>query len=257
MASFEGKSVIVTGGASGIGKATALLLAQRGCKVMVADLNEEGCQQTVKEIESVGGQAKWFRTDVSSEKNVRDLVNETVSQFGRLDGAANVAGVGTLYKPLDQFTLEEWEHVIRINLTGSFLFLKYTVPAILKSGGGSVVLVASHAASIGFAYAGEYSASKAGVLGLVRSASAEYAKRGVRINGVLPGTTDTPLAKSVTDENTRNALIAAQPNGRIAEPDEIGNAIRWLLSDEASFITGVSMNVDGGLLSGVPIPDAS
>ena len=118
-------------------------------------------------------------------------------------------------------------------------------------------IFASIAASIGFAYAGEYSASKAGVLGLVRSASAEYAKRGVRINGVLPGTTDTPLAKSVTDENTRNALIATQPNGRIAEPAEIGNAIRWLLSDEASFITGVSMNVDGGLLSGVPILDAS
>jgi NAD(P)-dependent dehydrogenase (short-subunit alcohol dehydrogenase family) len=247
MKSLKGKSVIVTGGASGIGRSAALLLAEVGCLLTIADLNELGCEETVATIKAQGGQAQWIRTDVSSEVDAKILVDRAVASYGHLYGACNAAGVAAASKPLCELTVEQWYRVIGINLTAPFLCLKYQIPAVLAAGGGSIVIVSSTASLKGFPLAAEYCASKAGVLGLVRSASCEYAGKGVRVNAVLPGATRTPMFAAAMNENgLEDYLAASHPIGRFAEPQEIAAAIRWLISDEASFVTGSAMAVDGG-----------
>jgi 2,5-dichloro-2,5-cyclohexadiene-1,4-diol dehydrogenase 1 len=250
MKDLKGKSVIVTGGASGIGRSAALLLAESGCRVTVADVNESGCAETVATITSDGGEAQWIRADVSSEADVKALVDCAIKSYGNLHGACNAAGVAAASKPLCELTKEEWYRVIDINLTSAFYCLKLQIPAILAAGGGSVVIVASTAAIAGVPLAAEYCAAKAGVLGLVRSASAEYARKGVRVNAVLPGATRTPMFEAAMKDNGLEEYFAAShPIGRFAQPREIATAIRWLLSDEASFVTGLPMAVDGGYTS--------
>tara|TARA_A100001391_G_scaffold205379_1_gene205556 strand:- start:7212 stop:8030 length:819 start_codon:yes stop_codon:yes gene_type:complete len=244
---LEGKSVIVTGGASGIGRSTAILLAEAGCLVTVADQNEAGCAETVALIEASGGTAQWLKCDVTKETEVIALVDLAVSRFGGLHGAANAAGIVGASIAIDDMPLEEWTRVISINLNAQFLCLKYQARAILNSGGGSIVIVASTSSMIGFPLTSAYCASKAGVMGLVRSASCEYSKRGVRINAVLPGATLTPMFDgAMTASGLEEYVAASHPIGRFARPDEIGNAIRWLISDEASYVTGSGMAVDGG-----------
>ncbi|API58725.1 hypothetical protein BSL82_04860 [Tardibacter chloracetimidivorans] len=244
---LNGKSVIVTGGASGIGRSTALLLAEAGALITVADRNEAGCTETVEMIGAKGGVAQSCGIDVTSESAVRDLVQLAVSRFGGLHGAANAAGIVGSSIAIEDMPLEEWSRVISINLTAQFLCLKYQARAMLDTGGGSIVMVSSTASMIGFPLTSAYCASKAGVLGLVRSASCEYSKRGVRVNALLPGATRTPMFEgAMAASGLEDYVAATHPIGRFAEPDEIGRAIRWLISDEASYVTGSAMAVDGG-----------
>lgn len=245
---IRGKSYIVTGAGSGIGQATAFLLAEAGASVTVADLDEATARKTGVQIESRGGRALAVRANVASEADVRAMVESTVEEFGRLDGLCNAAGVSSAVKTIDDLSLDEFNRNLEVNLAGSFLCVKYAARAILNSGsGGSIVLVASTAAILGFAQASEYCSSKAGILGLTRSASCEYAPKGVRVNAVLPGSTKTPMfLDSMKGHGIEEYLLSTHPIGRFAEPSEIGTAIRFLMSDEASFMTGAVVPVDGG-----------
>jgi NAD(P)-dependent dehydrogenase (short-subunit alcohol dehydrogenase family) len=247
MAGLDGKSIIVTGGGSGIGEAVALLLGEAGCKVIVADLGREAGDRVAAAITAAGGTALSVRTDVSSETDVKALVDAAVTAYGRLDGACNAAGVPQRGKPMHEVTLDEWDFVHSVNLRGLFLCNKYQVAAMLESG-GAIVNIASTAASVGFPNGAEYCASKAGVMGLVRGSAIDYATRGIRINAVLPGGTLTPMLKGAMalDPGLEPALAAVHPMNRFGQPVEIAAAARWLLSDEASFVTGAAFAIDGG-----------
>jgi NAD(P)-dependent dehydrogenase (short-subunit alcohol dehydrogenase family) len=243
--SFTGKVALVTGGASGIGRAVALALAAAGARVMVSDVNTNGGQETVGLI---GENAAFYPCDVSQAEQVEALVAETVSSFGRLDYAVNNAGVGGVMTPVDRQDEATWDMTINVNLKGVWLCMKYEIPAMLANGGGAVVNVASAAGLIGFRYNAPYAASKHGVVGLTRSAALEYANKGIRVNAVCPGFTDTPMVDDmkVLNPNMAEATIKAIPMRRLGEPDEIAQAILWLCSDASSFITGHALAVDGG-----------
>ncbi len=245
---LKGKSIIVTGGASGIGRATAVLLGEAGCNVTIADLKPELGEAVVKEVCAAGGDARYIRTDVTSEDDARRMVDVAVSAFGRLDGACNAAGLQSCSKLVHEMSVEEWDRRIEVNLRGLFLCNKYEIAAMLKGNGGSIVNIASSGALAAFPRGCDYCAAKAGVAGFCRAAALDYATSGIRINAVLPGGTLTPLLKEAmeTDPGLEPAIAAVHPMNRFAQPNEIGAAIRWLLSDEASFVTGISMPVDGG-----------
>lgn len=246
MADFTGRTIIVTGGASGMGFATADLLAQAGANVVLADLNEQASHDAAEKLG--GGRVIGVRADVSVEDDVKAMVATAVGSFGKLDGACNAAGVPQTGKMLHEVTPEDWDRCHRVNLRGTFLCNKYQIAAMLETGGGAIVNVVSTAAMVGFPNGGEYCASKAGVLGLVRGAAIDYATKGIRINAVLPGATDTPMLSGAfaNDPGLEAALAAVHPMGRLGKPTEIAAAVRWLLSDEASFVTGASYAVDGG-----------
>jgi 2,5-dichloro-2,5-cyclohexadiene-1,4-diol dehydrogenase 1 len=245
-------SAIVTGGASGIGRATALLLGEAGYAVTVSDLNADSAARTAAQIVESGGRAQSVGVDVRVESQVAAMVEIAVAQFGRLDAAANCAGYPQHSRLLHELSLEEWHACTETNLTGVFLCMKHQIPAMLSSGGGAIVVVSSTAATRGFPRASEYAASKGGLLPLVRCAAYEYGKQGIRINCVLPGGTDTPMLRGKIDDTPGlEQMIAGQHLlGRFAQPGELGAAIRWLLSDEASFITGAIIPVDGGQTAG-------
>ncbi len=247
---MQSKSVIVTGGGSGIGRVSAQMLAQAGHRITIGDLNEDGCAQTVELIEQAGGTVQWIRTDVSVEDDVRAMVNSAVTSYDGLHGACNGAALVSASTPLVDLSLDTWNRQLSVNLTGQFLCVKHQVPAMLASGGGSIVIIGSTASLLGFPNSSDYCTAKAGLLGLVRSASCEYAAKGVRVNAVLPSATATPmLEKVIEDEEIKASLAGVHPIGRFGEPAEIGAAIRWLISDEASFVTGSAMTVDGGATS--------
>lgn len=248
MRGLEGKSVIVTGGGSGIGRAAALLLAESGCKVTVADRSEDAARSVTAEIEAKGGTAQAIRADISEEAQVRAMVEAAVSAYGGLQGAVNAAGVPQVGKLAHEVTLEEWDRCHGVNLRGLFLCNKYEIIAMLASGGGSIVHIASTAANVGFPNGAEYCASKAGVLGLVRGSAIDYATKGIRINAVLPGGTLTPMLRAAMDNDPglEPALAAVHPMNRFGQPEEIAAAARFLISDEASFVTGAAYAVDGG-----------
>ena len=248
MQGLAGKSIVVTGGASGIGRAVSELLGEAGCHVTIGDLDHDAGAAVVEKITASGGTANFVRTDVADEIAVRTMVDAAVAAYGRLDGACNAAGVAQRGKLLHEVTVEEWDRCHAINLRGLFLCNKYQVGALLRTGGGSIVNIASTAAMVGFPNGSEYCASKAGVMGLVRGGAIDYATRGIRINAVLPGGTLTPMleAAMANDPGLEPALAAVHPMNRFGQPREIGAAVRWLLSDEASFVTGTSFAVDGG-----------
>lgn len=246
--SFEDKSVIVTGAGSGIGAEIAKKLAAAGCKVTVADMNKAGGESVTEGIKSAGGQAQFVHTDVSDEDSVKSLVEAATGAYGRLHGACNAAGISQRGKIMHELSLAEWDRCHGINLRGLFLCNKYEVLAMLDSGGGSIVNIASTVSVVGVQNAVEYCSSKAGVLGLVRGAAIDYATKGIRINAVLPGVTATPMLKSATEQDPglEKALTDVLPMKRFGQPSEIAAAAFWLLSDEASFVTGTSIAVDGG-----------
>lgn len=248
MLGLEGKSVIVTGGSSGIGQAVAVLLGDAGCKVIVADREAAGGKATAAQIEKSGGIAHFIQTDVSSEASVRAMVDGAVAKYGRLDGACNAAGIGQRGLPAHEVTLEEWDRCHSINLRGVFLCNKYEITAMLATKGGAIVNIASTAATVGFPNGSEYCASKAGVMGFVRGAAIDYATKNIRINAILPGGTLTPMLKNAMsqDPGLEAALAAVHPMNRFGQPNEIAQAARWLISDEASFVTGAGYAVDGG-----------
>ena len=248
MNGLKGKSVIVTGGGSGIGRAAAVMLAEAGCKVTIADLTSAAGKGVVAEIEKAGGTAQAVVANVAKEEDVRAMVDAAVSAYGGLQGAVNAAGVPQVGKPAHLVSIEEWDRCHGVNLRGLFLCNKYQITAMLAGGGGSIVNIASTAAMVGFPNGAEYCASKAGVMGLVRGAAIDYATKGIRVNAVLPGGTLTPMLKSAmaNDPELEPALAAVHPMNRFGQPGEIAAMARFLISDEASFATGAAYAVDGG-----------
>jgi NAD(P)-dependent dehydrogenase (short-subunit alcohol dehydrogenase family) len=244
---FEGKVAVVTGGASGIGQATARLFAAGGARVVVADIDGDAAAHTAASLADADG----IQVDVTDSAAAAAMVERAIARFGRLDCAVNCAGVSSAYARTPDLAIEDWDRTIAVNLTGVFLCLRAEIPAILESGGGSIVNVASAAGMMGVPGLSAYSASKHGVIGLTKSAALEFARKSLRINAVLPGTVRTPMIEAFAgnDESVLEGMGKMQPIGRMATPEEIAEAIVWLCSDAASFVTGHAMAVDGGALA--------
>jgi NAD(P)-dependent dehydrogenase (short-subunit alcohol dehydrogenase family) len=248
---FAGKVALVTGGGSGLGQAAARLLAGRGARVVVADINESGGAETVQQCIDAGSEAVFVRTDVTIEADVQGAVATAVDRWDRLDAAINNAGINGPTKMIADYTLDEWNTVLAINLTGIFLGLKYEVPQMLAQGGGAIVNTSSGAGLRGFALLPAYVATKHAVLGLTKAAALAYVKEGVRVNAVCPGSTRTPLLEGFMggDPAMEAAMANSAPIGRLARPEEIAEAMVWLLSDAASFMVGHALAVDGGAVA--------
>lgn len=243
---FHNKVAIVTGGSFGIGRATAIAFAAGGAKVVIADWVED--TETLNSIKLAGGDAIFVKCDVSNEADVKMLVDKTIAQYRRLDFAFNNAGVEGQSAPTHECTSENWEKTIGVNLKGVWLCMQYEIPQMLKQGKGAIVNNASIAGLVGFANIPAYVASKHGVIGLTKNAALEYAKLGIRVNVVCPGVIKTPMIDRFTgkDKEVEKQFAGQEPIGRIGQPEEVANAVTWLCSDGASFITGHPMAVDGG-----------
>ncbi|WP_152654961.1 SDR family NAD(P)-dependent oxidoreductase [Oceanobacillus sp. CFH 90083] len=244
---FDEKVVIVTGAASGIGEATAVKFAEQGAKVVLSDMSDKGKERSDK-LNQKGLETTFIKTDVTDEEDVKRLVSETVTKYGRLDVLFANAGIGNSTL-LHELSLEAWQKVIDVNLTGVFLTNKYAIEEMLKQeNGGAIVNNDSIHGFVGKAGVSAYSAAKGGVKLLTQTATAEYAAKGIRVNNVNPGYIETPLLKDAPDE-AKQGLVDLHPIGRLGKPEEVANAVLFLASDEASFITGSSLLVDGGYTS--------
>ncbi|MDJ0867175.1 MAG: glucose 1-dehydrogenase [Myxococcota bacterium] len=239
---------LVSGAASGIGRATALALAREGARVLLADVDAERGEAAAEAVRAAGGEARFQRTDVRDAAQVEAMVAAAVDAFGRLDCAVNNAGVTALGGALPDISLEDWQDTIAINLTGVFLAMKFELPVMQRQGGGAVVNMASGAGLVATPGLAHYCASKHGILGLTKTAALENARTGVRVNAICPGSTDTPMLQGFLERapEARPMILASQPGGRLGTPEEIAEAAVWLCSDRASFVTGESMLVDGG-----------
>ncbi len=242
---LKGRVAIVTGGASGIGRATALLFAREGAKVVIADYNPKGGQETLAMINGEGGEATFIETNVSKPEDVERMVEETIKVYGRLDILFNNAGVGETAK-VTETSLDHWDKVLAINLRGVFLGCKYAIPKMIESGGGSIINNASILAEVGFSQAAAYGASKHGVVGLTKTIALDYAAEGIRANIVCPGFIRTPMVMDGLDEAAREYVVSLHPLGRMGEPEEVAEAVLFLASERSSFITGTCLFVDGG-----------
>lgn len=243
--SFNGRVALVTGAGSGIGAAVAEALARAGAKVAVQDIGLEKAQGVAQAITAAGGQALALGGDVADPAAVETMVNQTVAWGGGLTYLVNNAGIGGPGGPTGDYPLDGWRKVMGINLDGVFYGLRYGIPAIVKSGGGSIVNIASILGNVGFANAPAYVAAKHAVVGLTKAAAIDHAKDGVRVNAIGPAFIDTPLLAGF-DEAARNWLISLHPQGRLGKAEEVATLTTFLLSDQASFITGSYHLVDGG-----------
>lgn len=245
---FEGKVAFVTGGSSGIGRATALAFAVRGASVVVADRSEAGGKETAALIEQAGAQALAVTCDVTSDSDVVAALDATMTRFGRLDHAFNNAGIEQPVAPVHEIGLDEFDRLCAVNLRGVFVCMRLQVPLIQASGGGTIVNTASGAAVMGIKGQAAYCASKFGVVGLTKAAALDYADVGVRINAVCPGIIETPMMDRFSGGTAegRARVIAQEPIGRMGRPEEIADAVMWLSSDASAFVVGHALVVDGG-----------
>jgi NAD(P)-dependent dehydrogenase (short-subunit alcohol dehydrogenase family) len=248
---LRGKVGVVTGGAAGIGRATAEAMVAAGAAVVVADVDAERGEQVAAGLRDGGGRALFAATDVSDDAAAAAMVDLAVTEFGRLDLAFNNAGIEGVPAPTHECTPENWHRVLGINLTGLWSCLRHEIPRMLDGGGGSIVNCSSVAGLVGFATSPAYVASKHGVVGLTKTAALEYATQGIRVNAVCPGVIDTEMIERFTqgDPAAQAALDAMEPVGRMGRPEEIADAVVWLCSDRASFVTGQAVAVDGGFVA--------
>jgi len=253
---LEGKVALVTGGTSGIGRDTAILFAKAGAKVVVAGRREAEGQETVELVRSAGGDGLFVRADVSKASQVEALIKNTVERFGRLDVAFNNAGIEGVWVPIVRQSEADWDRTIEINLKGVWLCLKYEIRQMLKQGdGGAIVNMSSITGLIGTAGAATYSASKHGVIGLTKSAALETARSGIRINAVCPAVIETPMGDRLFGSPAAHKyVLGCHPIGRFGTPLEVAEAVVWMCSDRASFMTGQSLVLDGGFLAGPNSP---
>ena len=249
---FEGKVAVVTGGSSGIGRAAALAFGKAGAKVVVSDVDHKGGEETVRMLKKQGGISTFVKVDVTSAVEVEAMINKLIETYGKLDCAFNNAGtVGMSFVPTAECTEENWDRIMNINLKGVWLCMKYEIPQMMKNGGGTIVNTSSmHGLAAAFSSAA-YGASKHGVIGLTKTAALEYAKVGIRINAVCPGIIRTAMViKQFSGKPKLEAQANdGQPMGRMGTPEEIAEAVLWLCSDAASYVTGHAMVVDGGSLA--------
>jgi len=249
MKNLENKVAIVTGGGSGIGRAIAILYASEGAKIVVSDVDEKGGMETVAQIKANGGQVVFVKADTSKPDESRNVTEVAVATFGGLHIAVNNAGIGGPISMVGEYPIDGWDKVISINLSGVFYGLRYQIPAILSSGGGSIVNMASILGKVGTKGSAAYVAAKHGIIGLTETAALEYADQNIRINSIGPGYILTPLVTKALDAATLNALVGLHPMGRLGTSEEVAELALWLNSDKASFVTGAYYNVDGGYLA--------
>ena len=248
---LEGKVALVTGGSSGIGRSSALAFISEGAKVVIADIDIEGGKETMNLIQEAGGESMFVEVDVSHKSEVEEMVRQAIETYGRLDCAFNNAGVGPVYCTTADYIEEDWDRIISINLKGVWLCMKYEIPQILKQGKGAIVNMASAVGLVGIENRPAYTASKHGVVGLTKVAALDYATAGIRINAVCPGYIRTPMNERMwlINPEAENIAIARHPIGRVGTPEEVAEAVVWLCSDKASFITGHTLVIDGGWLA--------
>jgi len=251
-ATLEGKIALITGAGSGIGRAAALAFAREGAVVALADVDEAGAAETLRLVREAGGDGVFVRADVSRAADAEAMVKAVVARYGRLDCAFNNAGILGDHGPTAACSEANWDRVLAVNLKGVWLSMKYEIIQMLAQGGGAIVNTSSAAGLIGWGYRPAYAASKHAVTGLTRSAALEYAAAGIRINAVCPGVIQTPMAERSAggDAEALARSRALHPLGRMGRPEEVAEAVVWLCSDAASFVTGHALAVDGGLAAG-------
>ncbi len=247
---FEGKVAVVTGGSSGIGRAAAIAFAAEGARVAIGARRAAESEETVRQIQAQGGDAIFVPTDVTRADQVKNLMDTAVSRWQRLDYAFNNAGIGgSAFVPIPDYAEKVWDDVINVNLKGVFLAMKYEIPHMLKSGGGAIVNMSSVAGLIGGVAGVAYYASKHGVIGATKAAAMENAKTGIRVNAVCPAVIPTALSEGIFSGDREAAVLAHHPMGRFGRPEEVADAVVFLCSDKASYITGHALPVDAGLLA--------
>lgn len=253
MGSLDGKIALITGAGAGIGRASALAFARQGARLALTDVDEGRLGETAHEVERRGGEALALPADVSDESQVHELMQRCVARFGRLDCAFNNAGIEGQLAPTAECTRENWDRVLAVNLTGTWLCMREQIGQMLRQDepGGSIVNNSSVAGLIGFPGLPAYVASKHGIVGLTKTAALEHAEQGIRINAVCPGVIHTEMIDRLTkrDEDAERQFVGYEPMGRMGRPEEVAEVALWLCSDAASFVTGHAMAVDGGFVA--------